>query len=190
MDNITGPGLRIDRDLLLGEQVEHSRRTLTDIRVIFEDQEAAAKLPQQTLAYEVDSFLPVTEGTPGGLYFGITRIHPCMVGNEYMMTKGHFHAQADRSEFYWGICGEGILLLMDAGRNCRAERVTPGSLHYIPGGVAHRMVNTGNEVFSFGACWPSDAGHDYRTIANEGFPARVKKIDGCPALCKALKPKP
>ncbi len=185
MENIQTPRLRIDADLLQGEQVEHSRRTIADIRTIFEDQQAAGQLPQQALAYEVDSFLPEAEGTPGGLYFGITRIHPGMVGDEYMMTKGHFHAQVDRSEFYWGICGEGILLLMDAQRNCRAERVTPGSLHYIPGGIAHRMINTGNAVFSFGACWPSDAGHDYQSIAHDGFSARVKRIDGQPTLCKA-----
>ena len=64
---------------------------------------------QNQLAYEVSSFLPEKEGTPGGLYFGITYLYPGKVGNEYMMTKGHYHANVDRAEFYWGLEGEGML---------------------------------------------------------------------------------
>jgi hypothetical protein len=37
------------------------------------------------------------------------------------MTKGHFHAIENRAEYYWGIEGEGILLLMDKKRNTRAS---------------------------------------------------------------------
>lgn len=184
MEDITLSGLTLDGDRLLGTQVQRIIRPIGSVRELFEDREAFERLPQQAPAYEVESYLPVPEGTPGGLFYGITRIHPRMVGNEYMMTKGHFHANLDRAEFYWGLQGEGLLLLMDPERNCRAERVFPGSLHYIRGGVAHRMINTGNEIFSFGACWPSDAGHDYETIAREGFSARVKCIDGEVQLVK------
>ena len=35
-----------------------------------------------------------------------------------------------------------MLILMDRERNTWAERMMPGSLHYIPGGVAHRVANT------------------------------------------------
>ena len=115
----------------------------------------------------------------------ITPIH-CQVcgkvGNEYFMTKGHFHANIDRAEFYWGLEGEGMLILMDQLRRVWAERIFPGSLHYIPGGVAHRMANTGNTLFSFAACWPSDAGHNYREIADHGFAARLLEVDGKPQL--------
>ena len=55
-------------------------------------------------------------------------------------------------------------------------------LHYIPGGVAHRVANTGNSVLSFAACWPSDAGHNYEEIANKGFSARLVEVDGTPKL--------
>ena len=58
----------------------------------------------------------------------------------------------------------------------------PGSLHYIPGGVAHRVANTGNSVLSFAACWPSDAGHNYEEIANKGFSARLVEVNGTPKL--------
>ena len=139
---IVFPRLFFTGNRLLGERVENVSRTLGDLRGIFADIDAFSRMPQNMPAYEVSSFLPEQEGTPGGLYFGITYLHPGKVGNEYFMTKGHFHANIDRAEFYWGLEGEGMLILMDQSRRVWAERVFPGSLHYIPGGVAHRMANT------------------------------------------------
>ena len=156
---IVFPRLFFTGNRLLGERVENVCRTLGDLRGIFADVDAFSRMPQNILAYEVSSFLPEQEGTPGGLYFGITYLHPGKVGNEYFMTKGHFHANIDRAEFYWGLEGEGML-----------------------GGVAHRMANTGNTLFSFAACWPSDAGHNYREIADHGFAARLLEVDGKPQL--------
>ena len=179
---IVFPRLFFTGNRLLGERVENVSRTLGDLRGIFADVDAFSRMPQNMPAYEVSSFLPEQEGTPGGLYFGITYLHPGKVGNEYFMTKGHFHANIDRAEFYWGLDGEGMLILMDQLRRVWAERVFPGSLHYIPGGVAHRMANTGNTLFSFAACWPSDAGHNYREIADHGFAARLLEVDGKPQL--------
>ena len=98
------------------------------------------------------------------------------------MTKGHFHAKENRSEYYWGIEGAGLLLLMDKKRNTRAENMFPGSLHYIPGMTAHRVVNTGNCKLKFGACWPSDAGYNYETLFKEGFSKRVKRVNNKPLL--------
>ena len=148
---IVFPRLFFTGNRLLGERVENVSRTLGDLRGIFADVDAFSRMPQNMPAYEVSSFLPEQEGTPGGLYFGITYFHPGKVGNEYFMTKGHFHANIDRAEFYWGLEGEGMLILMDQLRRVWAERIFPGSLHYIPGGVAHRMANTGNTLFSFAA---------------------------------------
>ncbi len=144
---IVFPRLFFTGNRLLGERVENVSRTLGDLRGIFADVDAFSRMPQNMPAYEVSSFLPEQEGTPGGLYFGITYLHPGKVGNEYFMTKGHFHANIDRAEFYWGLEGEGMLILMDQLRRVWAERIFPGSLHYIPGGVAHRMANTGNTLF-------------------------------------------
>lgn len=140
------PSLSFFQNELKGEGVVKSRRTLGELAGIFENQDAYSQLPLDQLAYEVYSYLPEREGTPGGLYFGITQLYPGKVGDEYFMTKGHFHQQEDRSEYYWGLEGEGMLILMDRERNTWAERMMPGSLHYIPGGVAHRVANTGNSV--------------------------------------------
>lgn len=176
------PQLFFTEKILTGRGVRKVSRCLGDLEGIFADGEAYAKLPKDRPAYDVSSFLPEKEGTPGGLYFGITYLYPGKVGDEYIMTKGHFHAHRDRAEYYWGLEGEGMLILMDENRKVWAEQVVPGSLHYIPGGVAHRMANTGNGVFSFAACWPSDAGHNYEEIAVKGFAARLVEIDGEPQL--------
>jgi len=146
---------------LNGDGIDVSVRRLRDLKGVFSDTPAFEAMNQDTVIYEVKSYLPVKEGTTGGLFFGITYLHPGKVGNEHFMTKGHFHTKRDRAEFYWGLTGHGILLLIDEHGKSRKEKIEPGSLHYIPGYIAHRVINTGNEILSFGACWPSDAGHDY-----------------------------
>jgi glucose-6-phosphate isomerase len=167
---------------LIGTDVIHRVKTLKELSGIFEDQIAFENMEGDQPIYEVGSWLPVHEGTEGGLFFGLTLLYPGHVGDEYFMTKGHFHAIENRAEYYWGINGEGILLLMDKKRETRAEYMFPGSLHYIPGYTAHRVVNTGCSQLKFGACWPSDAGYIYDTIMNEGFSKRVKIIRGKPSL--------
>jgi glucose-6-phosphate isomerase len=167
---------------MAGGPIINQTRKLKDLKGIFQDQEAFEQLDHEQLVYTVQSWLPVKDGTSGGLFFGASTIYPGKVGNEYFMTKGHFHSQANRAEFYWGIQGKGALILMDRDRNTWAEEVHPGSLHYIGGEIAHRLANTGNENLIVGACWPSDAGHDYEEIAENGFSARLYEVSGAPTL--------
>lgn len=167
---------------LAGEKVAKSTRILADLKGIFQDEEAFDKLDKDQVIYNVSSYLPVPENTPGGLFMGITTIYPGKVGNEYFMTKGHFHSNSDRAEFYWGVEGEGMLILMDEHRNVWAQRMFPGSLHYIPGRIAHRVANTGYQKLVFSACWPSDAGHNYETIAIDGFARCLMEVNGVPTL--------
>lgn len=71
---------------------------------------------------------------------------------------------------------------MDESGKCWFEPMQPGSLHYIPGYIAHRLANTGDTPLRVGACWPSDAGHDYASIAEHGFTARLMNVGGVPTL--------
>ena len=174
---IITPTTRFLNAKLEGSEVISSTKFLGDLKGVFEDEQAFQKMKQDRVAYKVDAFLPVDEGTEGGLFFGLTHLYPGKVGDEFFMTRGHFHSVENRGEFYWGTEGEGLLLLMDKAGKTRAEHMVPGSLHYIPGYTAHRVVNTGEQILRFGACWPSDAGHDYETIASRGFSARVKEVD-------------
>jgi len=177
--------LDLESYALTGATIQNQQRKLTEIAAIFENQAAVNDFPADKLAYTVQSWLPVNDGTPGGLFFGVSTIMPGKMGSEYFMTKGHFHSQSDRAEFYWGVKGKGMLILMDRNRKTWAEEVFPGSLHYIGGDIAHRLANTGDENLVVGACWPSDAGHDYEEIAINGFSARLMEIDSVPTLVAA-----
>lgn len=175
----------LDSGLMAGPPVEEVRRTLADLTGLFSDPAALARLPKDRLVYRVQSWSPVSEGTEGGLVYGVTVIEPGDVGGEYHMTKGHFHARREAAEFYWCYHGQGLLLMMDERRRCRVERMVPGSLHYIPGGTAHRTVNVGDTPLSFGACWPTTAGHDYAAIAQRGFSVRVFRTGDGPRVAEA-----
>src|SRR3954470_1099180 len=124
---------------ILGSKAARIERRLSDLHDVFLEKDALAKMDPAKLLYRVDTYTPVPEGTDGGLFFGATFIEPGLVGAEYFMTRGHFHSRIQAGEYYWGVQGEGILLLMDEARRCRAERMKPGSLHYIPGRTAHRV---------------------------------------------------
>ncbi|QNL51545.1 cupin domain-containing protein [Olivibacter sp. SDN3] len=178
------PAITFSVDVLKGKEVITKSTYLADLTNLFKNEEARLDMPQDQLIYRVTLYKPVAEGTPGGLFFGTTIIEPGQIATEYFMTRGHFHARGDRAEYYWCIQGEGALLLMDRKRNIRAERMYPGSLHYIPAHTAHRTINTSTEPLSFGACWPADAGYDYEGIAHHGFSGRIFQVDNVPQLVK------
>jgi len=83
--------------------------------------------------------VPVVEGMEGGLFWGTTLVEPGQVDSEYFMTHGHLHAKRDRTEYYATIEGEGALILMAESRKTWTEPITPGSLHFIPPRIAHRL---------------------------------------------------
>ncbi len=170
---------------LLGEQIKTSTTYLRDLRAAFANFERWQSMDPDTLVYQVQFWRPVGEGTEGGLFWGSSVVQPGRVGNEYFMTKGHFHKRRNRAEYYATVQGEGYLLLMDEQRRTTAQRMRSGTVHYIPGFTAHRVANTGNAPLVFLACWPSDAGHDYRTIEEHGFSARLLSRDGQPELVPA-----
>lgn len=180
--NINSPEVLFREDALLGDRILHKETCIGNLKTVFREKNIAEEMPADIMIYEVDVYQPLEPGTLGGLFFGITRILPGQVGDEYYMTKGHSHNIKDRSEFYWCIKGEGVLILKGPDGKVRAERMRDGSLHFIPGFTAHRVANTGDGTLSFGACWPADAGHDYASIEEHGFGARLLNINGSPAL--------
>jgi len=183
MNDMVAAKLFFGKGRLAGGPVERLTRRIADLGDIFSDREAYARMPADQVVYEVESSFPVAAGTEGGLFIGITYIHPGKVGEEYFMTKGHFHEIRNRGEVYICMEGEGMLILMNEDHSSVwAEKMEPGSIHYINGHTAHRTANTGSTVLSFGACWPSDAGHDYRTISERGFSKILVEQNGVPTL--------
>ena len=162
--------------------VSESVRKLKDLKGIFADEAAFAAMDPETVAYRVQMHDAEKNGVEGGLLFGTSYVMPGKVGDEYFMTKGHYHAKRDTAEYYFCISGKGALILMREDGTCWMEEMERGTLHYIEKSVAHRLANTGDEVLAVGCIWGSDIGHDYETIAKYGFTKRLKEVDGKPQL--------
>jgi glucose-6-phosphate isomerase, archaeal len=169
---------------LVGNKVRETVKTFGQLQGLFQRGNDLEPMDLNTIVYRVHCYAPVPEGTEGGLFWGTTVIEPGRVGDEYFMTHGHFHVKRDRAEYYGCIEGRGMLIMMDTARRTWAEGMAPGSLHYIPGNVAHRVANTGQAPLKFVACWPSDAGHDYEAIREKGFGARLFARNGEPVLVR------
>lgn len=103
----------------------------------------------------------VKEGESGGLFYGISKLWPGTINEEFYFTRGHFHQKLDTGEYYWGITGRGLLLLRTTDGDESIIEITPGSVNYIPGKTAHRLINIGDDILSVGAVWQSDSGHQY-----------------------------
>lgn len=155
------------------------RRHLSEMQQIFSDSLALDRILQDEgdrLVYEV--YLAELPEEEGHLLFSTTIIYPGRVGEEFHMTKGHFHLKRDRAEVYYGLSGEGYLLLQKDDGMVHSIPMGPGTVAYVPPFWAHRMVNTGDAPFVFLAVWPGDAGHDYATIERKRFAKTLVWRDG------------
>ncbi len=158
------------------------QRHLSDMRGMYLDDAATEEAIEgrNPLLYEVHQHDVPFE--TGQLLVVTTVIQPGKVGDEYYMTKGHFHEKEDRAEIYLGLQGQGYLLLETTGGEFEALSVEPGTVTYIPPYWAHRMVNTGQEEFIFFGVYPADAGHNYGDIEERGFAKVLVERNGEPTL--------
>jgi glucose-6-phosphate isomerase, archaeal len=173
------------KGLLSGASVEQSVKTLGQLKNIFMNEQARESMNPNTVVYRVQAWCPLPQGTEGAQFWGTTVIEPGLVDAEYFMTHGHFHEKRDRTEYYATIEGEGALILMDDSGKTWMEPMSPGTLHFIPPNVAHRVANAGTIPLRLVACWPSDAGHDYGVIRRSGFGARLLKVHGKPSFVRS-----
>lgn len=158
-------------------------RRLSDLRGLFADPDAEARLaPENPVIYRVYEATTEVPKEEGQLLFSTTVIEPGRVGDEFYMTKGHFHAKGDRAELYYGLSGEGTLLLQSPEGDVDAQPMRPGAASYVPPYWGHRTINTGEAPFVFLAVYPADAGYDYKTIAEEGFASILVERNGKAAL--------
>lgn len=155
------------------------RRHLRDMRQMYIDADALRRIFAEEgdrLIYEV--YVADVPEVEGHLPYCVTIIYPGQVGEEFHMTKGHFHVNRDRAEVYVGLVGEGYLLLQTDDGTVQSVRLSPGTVAYVPPFWAHRTVNTGDAPVIFFAAWPGDAGHDYGTIEQRGFAKILVARDG------------
>ena len=136
---------------------------------------------EDSLLYEVyDIQRP---GLAGELQYGISIVHPGKVGEEYYMTKGHFHAVLETAEVYLVLRGTGYMIMETPEGEWAAAVLEPHKILYVPPRWAHRSVNTGNsEDLVTYFVYPGHAGHDYGSIERQGFRKLVVERDGIPTL--------
>lgn len=159
------------------------KRHLSDLRGCFADATAyeSALAQSNPLLYTVASIEPA--GGDGDLHYGIGKLMPGKIGDEYFMTKGHLHAWRPAAEFYFGLSGDGMMLLEDETTGeSRLVPLQPNSGVYVPGHTAHRTMNVGNTPLTYIGVYPAKAGHDYSTIAKTNFRCVVVERDGKPVM--------
>lgn len=159
------------------------KRYLSDLRGSFHDPAAyeAALAAGNPLLYEVTAVEPATGD--GQLHYGLGILQPGKIGDEYYLTKGHYHSHRPAAEIYVGLEGEGAMLLEDeASGESRVVPLRANSVVYVPGHTAHRTMNTGTEPLVYLGVYPSNAGHDYGAIAVKNFRMIVVERDGQPTL--------
>jgi glucose-6-phosphate isomerase len=160
-----------------------TQRRLSDMRGCYFDAGAyhAALEANDPVIYTVASVAPGTG--PGDLHYGLGRIMPGRIGREYYMTKGHLHEWRDAAEFYFGLAGEGMMLLEDeVSGESRAVPLLPNQAVYVPGHAAHRTMNISRVPLVYLGVYPAKAGHDYRAIAERNFRKVLIERDGQPML--------
>jgi glucose-6-phosphate isomerase len=158
-----------------------SQRRLNDLAMMFYDQQAVqAQLKDNPLIYEIRYYPFVTSNSDMAL--GVTSILPGVVGDEYYMTKGHFHTRPDQPEIYYCVKGHGYLLMESWEGDFRTAAWEPGVITHIPPQYAHRVVNTGDELLVFVASFHLSAGHNYEPVIQHGFAQLVVERDGQPVF--------
>jgi glucose-6-phosphate isomerase len=157
----------------------HIERRLSSLKGQFLNEDAFNKMlvKEDSLIYEVyEVKRPEVEGE---ILMGISIVHPGKVGDEFYMTKGHFHTILETAEVYYCLRGEGFMVMETPEGDTSVEKLFPGSVLYVPPRWAHRSVCTSRQedLVTFFA-YPGNAGHDYGTIERSGFRKLVMDSPG------------
>lgn len=152
---------------LAGGSGRYEKR-LSDLAGIYADKAAFAAMLAEgdRVTYAVEDLKPNTNA--GDMIFGITRMVPGRIGDEYFVTRGHIHAKGNRPEIYSGESGYGLMQLESPEGESRIIEVTPRSVCYVPPFWIHRSVNVGPADLVMTFSYPADSGQDYDIIARSG----------------------
>ena len=175
----TGPALVIHPDQLSGRTGRYEKR-LGDLKGLYSDTEAFEALRTEkgddALMYHVDEFRPSEDN--GDLITGISTLYPGRVGEEFAMTRGHIHAQHDRTEIYHCLSGHGLMLMETLDGRTVVTELTPGVVAYVPPSHIHRSINLGTDDLVTLFCYPADSGQDYGIIAASHGMRHLAVADG------------
>ena len=168
--------------MILSKYDNHIIRRLSAMEGQFSDTEAygRALAEKDRVLYEVYEVERPEEA--GELLHGLSIVLPGKVGNEFNMTKGHFHTMKETSEVYYCLRGEGYMVMETPEGDWAVEPFKPQSVLYVPPRWAHRSVNTGEDDLVFFFVYPGNAGHDYGSIEKQGFRKLILDRDGQPVI--------
>ncbi len=175
----------IDFDLQSGLSAtkEPLRRRLSAMKGMFHDTAAydAALKESDRLLYEFYDMGIRAADTE--VAHGTSITYPGRIGDEYHMTKGHFHTVLDTAEVYYCLRGHGYMMMETPEGECAWRELTPGKALYVPGRWAHRSINVDPDepLVTFFA-FPGHAGHDYGSIETRGFRKLMVERDGRPTV--------
>lgn len=170
---------RINLEQGLIEGASTSVRCLADLRGYFIDQRSFAGAVQDNPVVYTLSSVEYAQGE-GQLHCGLGKLMPGKIGPEYFFTRGHLHTWRQAAELYFGLAGDGHLLLEHENGRCDFLPLAPGLIVYVPGFTAHRTVNTGPAPLVYLGVYPAQAGHDYAAVELSNFRHVVVEIDGKP----------
>lgn len=144
-------------------------RKVSDLAMMFYDQDVVKEIINtgDKLVYQIRYYPFITSKSDMAL--GTTVIFPGKVGDEYHMTKGHFHARDDQPEIYYCVHGEGYLQMESRDGDYQVVPWKAGTITHIPPQYAHRVINTGSIPLVFVASFHVAAGHDYEMVEAKGF---------------------
>ena len=148
---------------------ETSKRYLSNLRGMVADADALEAMIKKENALVYEFYEMGVPENPGDLAFGTSICYPGKVGDEYFMTKGHFHTILDTAEVYYTLSGEGFMMTENPEGDVKLHRLEPGQAVYVPKRWAHRSINTGEKPLITFFVFRGDAGHDYGTIEDKGF---------------------
>lgn len=166
----------------LAKSINSTKRKLSNMRNMFFN---TAILDEMLAAGDEMVYEFYELGLPddaGDVAFGTSIVNPGKVGNEYYMTKGHFHNVLETSEVYFCLSGKGIMLMETPEGEWDVQEMNPGTAVYCPKRYAHRSINVGKEPLVTFFAFRADAGHDYGSIESTGFRKLVVECDGKPEI--------
>lgn len=163
---------------LTGQHVVDRTKKVKECIGVYKNEEALQEHGDALAYYVSNQNFNRENFVKGNLQWGITYINPFCVDGECAMTSGHYHGDRDCDEYYYGLKGDGFLLFWDGQDDFYAEKIYKGSLHYINGHYAHRIINSGDDVLAVAACSLPSSKQDHKAIAEHGFPYRCYKRNG------------